>query len=794
MVASHHFSGLSGSYVAPGPTQVGTSSAQLAFRPLHQSSRTDCGTGRRSFNGKEDRQVRKSEAARGRAGRVIAGVLMAAVVSGAGLTASATATASGEVSGAPVGVLLGTESPSAIPGQYIVRLKEHPRARGDLIGLAAELASKYGAEIGFVYERVFRGFSAALGEAEARSLAADPAVAQVEQQEIWTVDGQTSTDPVTQYGPSWGADRIDQRRRTPSLTYTRPNSASNVSVYVIDDGVRIDHVGFQGRARYGKDVVDGDFVAYQPGCSNHGTAMAGIVAGRDVGATDAQIVAVRVADCKGQSTDAQVAAGVEYVLAEQARSGAGPAVISYSLACSGPCSGNTVAAAMNSAIGQGLMVVGSTGNHNGDSCLYGKQGWAPAAITVGAADENDARWVESTKVGSNWGACVDLFAPGHQILTFAGSSQSGLVSASGSSPAVPFVAGVAALALGRDAGLSPSQINAELLNSATLNKLSNVGTGSPNRLLFNGAPTVPGGSSLAVARQSDGRLRLLAVDKSGAIVNRSQTSPGARDWDAWAATQPAKWSVLAAETQSNGRLLAAAVKPPSEAEHSWTLTQTATDPAKWGSLLQGMEGLAATALARNVDGRLDQFMVDSAGRSWYRWQTVPSGGWSPIKPWGDQPLGDMPVGTILRSIAAETNADGKISVIATSTRGEVWHKMQDQAAISWGGWTRIDGHMKSVAVAPNQNGRLELFGVDETGKVMHRTQTAAGTNNWAPWAQVPYTGSEGQAVSIAAETNADGLISLFWTNTAGELREIKQAMRNSTGWLGWSQLDGVVKP
>lgn len=729
---------------------------------------------------------------RPRARHSTAAVLLASVVVASGLAGSATA--SSETPAAPHGQVLGTDSPSAIPGRYIVRLDDGVTS-DDVADRAALVADTYGGELGFVYERAFHGFSVSLSESQAQIMATDPAVAQVHQEEAWMTDGQPNGDPDTQYGPDWGADRIDQRFSALSLTYTAPNSASNVSVYVIDDGIRIDHVAFEGRARYGKDVLDGDSIAYQAGCSNHGTAMAGIVTARDVGVTDASTVAVRVVDCSKMSSDSQIMAGLEYVMAEQAKPGAGPGVISYSLSCAGPCAGTNVAAAVNAAISQGIPVVGSVGNHNGDACAYGKQGWASSALTVGAVASTGARWVDSATFGSNWGTCVDLFAPGKMVLTVSGASQSEMLWSNGTSIAAPHVAGVVALALGRDPGLSPSALHHEVLSSATPDKLTDLGAGSPNRLLFNGAPTVPGGSTLAVARQGDGRLRLLAVDKDGRLVSRSQTTASARTWDAWTTAQAPRWTVVAAEAQSNGLLLTAAVRPPSESEYAFTMTQSAIDPTKWVSVLQAPQGLAATAIARNIDGRLDQFLVDSAGRAWFRWQTAPSGGWSTTKPWGDQPLGNMPYGTILRSIAAETNADGKISVVATSTRGEVWHKMQDQAAVSWGGWQQIDGQAKAVALAPNKNGRLELFAVDDAGRIQHRTQTAAGSNSWTPWAPLPVDGlGTERVVSIAAETNADGRISLFATNRVGELREVVQASPDQNAWSAWALLDGAMRP
>ena len=163
---------------------------------------------------------------------------------------------------------------------------------------ASSLAGKHGGRIGFVYSAALRGFSVAMTPQAARRLAADPAVAYVEQDSV--VHAIATQSPV----PSWGLDRIDQRNLPLNNSYTYPNTASNVHAYIIDTGIRFTHNDFGGRASSGFDAIDGGSA---DDCHGHGTHVAGTVGGSSFGvAKGVQLVAVRVLNCSGCGTTAQV--------------------------------------------------------------------------------------------------------------------------------------------------------------------------------------------------------------------------------------------------------------------------------------------------------------------------------------------------------------------------------------------------------------------------------------------------------------------------------------------------------
>jgi len=253
-------------------------------------------------------------------------------------------------------------------------------------------------------------------------------------------------------------------------SYTYPSTASNVHAYVIDTGIRISHNDFGGRATHGRDVVENDNVATD--CHGHGTHVAGTLGGSAYGvAKGVQLVAVRVFDCSGIGYMGTIAAGVDWVTANAVR----PAVVNMSLG--GPPSSLLDDAVRNS-VNSGLSYVLAAGNENSNAC-----GSTPArvneAITVGATTITDAR-----ALFSNYGNCLDLFAPGENILAPWYTSNSATASLSGTSMASPHVAGAAALFLANNTGATPTQVRDHLVTTATTGRVTSPGPGSPNRLLF----------------------------------------------------------------------------------------------------------------------------------------------------------------------------------------------------------------------------------------------------------------------------------------------------------------------
>ncbi|MFI8100530.1 S8 family peptidase [Streptomyces sp. NPDC086023] len=362
------------------------------------------------------------------------------------------------------GTVLGAGSPDAVPGSYIVTLK--PGAgftpasdRGH------RLISGHGGQVRKTFRAALNGYAVTLGAAQARKLAADPAVASVEQNRIVRADA-------TQTGAPWGLDRIDQPNLPLSGTYTYPDSAgSGVTAYVIDTGVRISHQELAGRAVNGYDAVEGDSVA-QDG-NGHGTHVATTIAGTTYGvAKKAKVVAVRVLDDNGSGTTAGVIAGIDWVTANHA-AGA-PAVANLSL---GGGASTALDNAVRNSIADGVTYAVAAGN-SGVNARNSSPARVTEALTVGATNSSDAKasW-------SNYGAVLDLFAPGVSITAGWNTGDTATNTISGTSMAAPHVAGAAAVYLAGHASATPAQVATVLVNGATTGKVTSPGTGSPNRLL-----------------------------------------------------------------------------------------------------------------------------------------------------------------------------------------------------------------------------------------------------------------------------------------------------------------------
>jgi subtilisin family serine protease len=308
------------------------------------------------------------------------------------------------------------------------------------------------------------GYTATLSAAEAARLAADPAVAAVEQnQRVAVADTTQSTAP-------WGLDRIDQTSLPLSGTYTYPDSAgSGVTAYVIDTGVRITHQQISGRASYGYDAVDGDTNAADG--NGHGTHVATTIAGSTYGvAKKAKIVAVRVLDNNGSGTTAGVIAGIDWVT----RNHSGPSVANLSL---GGGASATLDAAVRASIASGVTYAVAAGNSNANASSYSPARVAEA-ITVGATTSTDAR-----ASYSNYGSVLDVFAPGSSITAGWNTGDTATNTISGTSMATPHVAGAAAVYLAGHASATPAEVATALVNGATTGKVTSAGSGSPNRLL-----------------------------------------------------------------------------------------------------------------------------------------------------------------------------------------------------------------------------------------------------------------------------------------------------------------------
>jgi subtilisin family serine protease len=379
----------------------------------------------------------------------------------AGVTAGALIGASAPVSAAPAeGTIRTAAGATPVSGSYIVVLKDGATLSGAAVESRTNtLATRYAATVRHRYSAAVDGFSAQMTARQARRLAANPAVAYVEQDSVVHVDA-------TQNGATWGLDRVDQRNLPLSGAYTYNTSASNVTAYVIDTGIQTSHGEFGGRAAVAYDALGGN----GQDCNGHGTHVAGTIGGATYGlAKGVRLRAVRVLDCAGSGSNSGVIAGVDWVTSNHVR----PAVANMSL-------GGGISSALDSAVSRsissGVTYALAAGNSNTNAC-NSSPARVGAAITVGATTSSDAR-----SSFSNYGGCLDIFAPGSSITS--AWSNGGTNTISGTSMAAPHVAGAAALYLSGNTAASPATVRDALVAKATAGVVGSPGAGSPNRLLF----------------------------------------------------------------------------------------------------------------------------------------------------------------------------------------------------------------------------------------------------------------------------------------------------------------------
>ncbi len=357
---------------------------------------------------------------------------------------------------------------NAIPQHYIVVLNvdTQPGVVGDFSTAAAtasRLSASYGARPNHVYAHAINGFSAEMTDDQAVQLSRHPDVAFVEEDSEMSI-------LVTQTNPPWGLDRIGQRNLPLNQTYSYTANGTGVNAYIIDTGIRRTHTQFAGRAFVGFDAVgDGQNTN---DCNGHGTHVSGTVGGSTFGvAKNVHLFAVRVLNCSGSGTNAGVIAGVDWVTANHIN----PAVANMSL-------GGGVSAALDTAvrnsIASGVTYSIAAGNSNADASTSSPARVAEA-ITVGATTMTDAR-----SSFSNFGAGVDIFAPGSAILSSSNGSDTATATLSGTSMATPHVTGVVARFLQNNPNATPAAARNELVAQATLNHLSGIPAGTSNRLLF----------------------------------------------------------------------------------------------------------------------------------------------------------------------------------------------------------------------------------------------------------------------------------------------------------------------
>jgi subtilisin family serine protease len=427
-------------------------------------------------------------------------------------------------------------SAEPIRDRYIVMLA--PPTDASAVGLrsaptvedfAADLGALYDAEVRTTWPAV-RGFAATMSERDAIALADEPGVAMVSEDGV--VRAVATQSPAT-----WGIDRVDQRERPLDNSYTYLTDASGVTAYVIDTGIRITHAELGGRARHGFSASGGT----ADDCNGHGTHVAGTIGGATYGiAKGVQLVAVRVLDCGGSGTSEGVISGIDWVTANHT----GPSVANMSL---GGSANPAINAAVAVSVDSGVTYAVAAGNESTDACGRSPAS-EPSAITVGATTSTDTR-----STFSNFGTCVDVFAPGSDITSAWIDSDTAIRTISGTSMATPHVAGVAALYLAGNPIASPAQVAAAIVDGATPGSVADPGTGSPDLLLFSRLSSEPppvtepptvtltspaGGSTVggtvavtATAADPDGSVARVRFALPGVGVVDDTTAPYEASWD-----------------------------------------------------------------------------------------------------------------------------------------------------------------------------------------------------------------------------------------------------------------------
>lgn len=427
-----------------------------------------------------------------------------------------------------------------IAGQYTVVLDDSVT---DVRGAAKKLAA--GAKITRVYTNALKGFTVRTNAAGAKRIAAKANVDTVQQDSTVRANDVQPETTFIDYPPQsvpappntfWGLNRIDQRGIPANAagTYNYHWIGSQVTAYVVDTGINYSHADFEGRASLAVDLVGDGFVPAGGDCYGHGTHVAGTIAGKTYGvAKKVKLKSVRVLDCGGSASYSTVIAGIDWLTANAAK----PSVVNLSLG-----GGNDVATnlALNNMIESGVTAVVAAGNSNDDACNYSPASTL-SAITVGSTgsyENPNAPISDARSSFSNYGACLDIFAPGAYIKSAWIGSNTATNTISGTSMAAPHVAGVAALYLAAKPTALPIQVRNALVANATTGKVTDRGAGSPNRLLYGtskavlsfdaGPEPVKSGAALTVTGNLSAGGRALAQRQVEVWFDKVGTTPPVR--------------------------------------------------------------------------------------------------------------------------------------------------------------------------------------------------------------------------------------------------------------------------
>lgn len=361
-------------------------------------------------------------------------------------------------------VLSSSQAKGIIKNQYIVILNKDVGPSNEF---AQGIAKQHGGKILQTYDTVLKGFAIYLpdvaGTAFVEAMKKNPKVVSVENDTVMKIDA------TTQSNPDWGLDRIDQKTLPLNSAYSYLQTGSGTTAYIVDTGILSTHQQFSGRVLSGYTAIsDGNGTS---DCNGHGTHVAGTVGGSTYGvAKNISLVPIRILGCDGSGASSNVIAGLDWIL----KNGKKPAVVNMSL---GGGASTSLDSAVENLFNNGYVMVAAAGNSNTDAC-NSSPARVSKAITVAATDSTDTR-----ASYSNYGSCVDIFAPGSQINSAWIGSNTATKVLNGTSMATPHVAGVVAEMLQSTPTATPQTISTNLLNQASSNVVKNP-SGSPNRLLY----------------------------------------------------------------------------------------------------------------------------------------------------------------------------------------------------------------------------------------------------------------------------------------------------------------------